>query len=413
MKSTKVIPELVSPAGDWPSLRTAVDNGADSVYFGLNNFNMRQMAPNFDALEIPKVMDFLRSQKKKGYLALNVIVKDDELNKIARVLKTAKRSGVDAVILWDMAVLSLARQEGLAVHLSTQASVANSRALAHYAALGVTHVVLARECTLQEIQKIAAFIKKEKVNCTIETFVHGAMCLSISGRCFLSYDSFGQSANRGACLQPCRREYLIREIDGDTEYIIGQDYVLSPKDLCAIDFIDELVGAGIRAFKIEGRMRPPEYIAATTRVYREALDACMSGTMSEAKKKQWKARLSQVYNRGFSEGFYFGSPQNAVSRRREHTQEKIFLGEVRKFYKKISVAEIMIQKGPLKYGDTLLFIGKSFPLRQIDVKEIERNHEPVREARKGEMVGIKVPFAVKAKEKVFLCCQKTAGAERE
>ncbi len=210
----------MAPAGDWPSLIASVENGADSVYFGVKGINLRQLAGNFEATELEKVMDYVRANGKKGFLALNTIVMNDELGKVRKILREARKARVDAVILWDMSVLSLARELGLAVHISTQASVSNIEALKFYVSLGATRVVLARECTLKQIREITAAIQQQKIGCEIETFIHGAMCLSISGRCFMSKYTHNQSANQGECTQPCRREYRIKSVDGDEEFIV-------------------------------------------------------------------------------------------------------------------------------------------------------------------------------------------------
>ncbi|MFH1360955.1 MAG: peptidase U32 family protein [Candidatus Omnitrophota bacterium] len=408
----KIKPELVSPAGDWPSLRAAVENGADSVYFGIKGLNMRHQAANFDLYEIKKVMAFLRVQKRKGYLALNVIVMNQELGKVEKALQEAKRAKVDAVILWDKAVFSLAKKLKLRIHLSTQESVSNTESVRFYAHLGVKRIVLARECTLADIQQIVRELKKEKIHCQIEAFIHGAMCVSISGRCFLSQDAFGRSANKGDCLQPCRREFTIKDMDRESEYILGQDYLLSPKDLCTIDFLDELIDSGIDAFKIEGRMRSPEYVGVTTSVYRQALDAFNQGQFTSQLKKKLKEELRSVYNRGFSNGFYFGEPKKVLARNLEHTHEKVFLGEVRKFYKKIFVADIMIRNASLKRGDQILFIGKNTPAYQTTADELQDNHRSIEEALKGSPVGVKLPFVVRPKDKVFLWKKKQGISSR-
>jgi putative protease len=253
MKKIKFpVPELISPAGDWPSLRSAIDSGADAVYFGVKELNMRRSADNFDQLEIAKVMSLLHKSGKKGYLTLNTIVYDKEINKIRKILRRAKDSGVDAVIAWDMGVLEIARESGIPVHLSTQASVSNYLSVKSFSALGVKRIVLARECSLEVIKDIAARIKKQALDCQLETFIHGAMCLSLSGRCLLSQHFFKKSANRGECLQPCRREYLIKDAARGDEYIIGSDYVLSAKDLCTIDFLDKLIEAGVMLSRSKG-----------------------------------------------------------------------------------------------------------------------------------------------------------------
>ena len=406
MKNRKLLPELIAGAGDWPSLMAAIDNGADGVYFGIKGINMRNSAVNFDISELKKIMELLHKNNKKGYLALNTVVMDNQLEKVGKILKKAKSSGVDAIILWDMAALSLAKELGLNIHISTQASISNVKALEFFAKLGAKRAVLARECTLSDIKKIAKHIKKNKIKCQVETFIHGAMCVSVSGRCFLSQYSFRKSANRGECLQPCRREYLIKDKEEGIEYVVGDDYIMSPKDLCTIDFIDELIKAGIDAFKIEARARSAEYVKVVTSVYRRAIDAFSKNELDDDLKNKLKKQLSTVYNRGFSSGFYFGKPDDAVSQALEHTHQKVFLGEVRRFYKKISVADILVQSGTLKRGDTLMFIGKSTPALSTVVQELQSEHKFVDCAAKGQHIGVKLPFIVKPRDKVFLWQEK-------
>lgn len=406
MKKIKNIPELVSGAGDWPSLIAAVENGADSVYFGIKGINMRNTANNFDTSELKKIMKLLHDNSKKGYLALNTIVMNNQIDKVIKILKAAKTSGIDAVILWDMAVFSIAKELGLRIHLSTQASVSNEKALDYFSSLGARRIVLARECILSDIKKISRYIQREGINCEIETFIHGAMCISISGRCFFSQYSYRKSANQGECLQPCRREYLIKDKEDMAEYILGNNYIMSPKDLCTIDFIDELIKSGINSFKIEGRVRSAEYVKVATKAYREAIDAFFNNSLSDNLKSTLKERLATVYNRGFSSGFYFGEPVDQISRDLHHTRQKIFLGEVTKFYKKIGVAELLIQNESLHKGDEIMFIGKSTPACSTIVEELQQNHTFIDEASRGQRVGIKLAFAVKPRDKAFLWIKK-------
>jgi len=405
--SQQTTPELLAPAGDWPSLYAAVDAGADAVYFGVKTLNMRHEASNFDSLEIKKIIQYLHDKKCKGYLTVNTVILEGEQLKLKRILKQAADAKVDAVILWDAAALSLAKEYGLPIHLSTQASVANIDAVVFYAAQGAARIVLARECTLRDIEHIAKEIRKRKISCEVEAFIHGAMCVSISGRCFMSEYSFNKSANRGECLQPCRREFRIKDIDDESEYILGKDYVLSPKDLCTIDFLDELIQSGIHAFKIEGRMRSPEYIRVVVSVYRKAIDAFFARKLTPKLKEQLKQELATVYNRGFSFGFYFGTPgPKDMSQGLGHTYEKTYVGEVKKFYAKIGVADIRVQSGVLKKGDTVLFIGNSTPALEAKVNEMQANHIFVKEAVKGMAVGVKLPFVVRPRDKVFLWQKK-------
>jgi len=399
-------PELVAPAGDWSSLRSAIASGADSVYFGVKGLSMRNLATNFDILEIKKVIELLHKKKRKGYLALNTIIYNKEITKITKILKAASKAEVDGVILWDMAVFSKARELGLKVHLSTQASVANFLALKEYALGGVKRVVLARECRLFDIGEITSKIKKEKLDCEVEAFIHGAMCLSISGRCFLSEFTFSKSANRGECIQPCRREYVIAGTQGECRYIAGQDYILSPKDLCTIDFIDKLIEAGVNAFKIEGRIRSPEYVGVVTSVYRRAIDSYFRGKLTKTLKEKLRKELSKVYNRGFSSGFYWGQPKEPPNRFLENTYQKVYLGEVIKFYKKISVAEICVLNASLKKGAQILCIGKNTPASFAKAGSIQINHKFVESLKKGEVGGVKIPFVAKRKDKIFLWQKK-------
>jgi U32 family peptidase len=400
-------PELLAPAGDWPSLLSALEAGCDSVYFGLKGLNMRYLAANFDLSELPKVMAAIHSRKRRGYLALNVIIYQDELVKVKKILRAAKKSGVDGVICWDMAVVSEALALGLSVHLSTQASVSNFSALKKYSEMGISRVVLAREMRLLDIKKIIQKIKKEKINCQIEAFVHGAMCVSVSGRCFLSEYTFSKSANRGACLQPCRRLYRIIDIENECQYDIGQDYLLSPKDLCTIEFIDKLIETGIDVFKIEGRIRSPEYVGVVTSVYRRAIDAYSQGDLTKKNKIGFLRELHAVYNRGFSSGFYFGDPSRWVSRGLEHTHEKVYAGEVIKFFKKINVAQIKAHNHSLSKGDEVLCFGKNTPASFSVISDIQIDHAFVKTLPKGKTGGVKLPFEVKGKDKVFLWRKKT------
>lgn len=395
-------PELLSPAGNWASLIAAAENGADSVYFGVKGINMRQMANNFEISEIKKAVSYLHENGRKGFLTLNTIVMNDELDKIRQILEEAKKAKVDAVILWDLAVFAIAKELGLSIHVSTQASISNISALEFYAGLGAKRVVLARECTLARIKEIKSQAEEKNISCGIEAFIHGAMCLSISGRCFMAYYTHGQSANRGECTQPCRREYEIKSVEGDENFIIGRDYVMSPKDLCTIDFIDQLIDAGIDSFKVEGRMRSPEYARVVTKVYREAIDAHLEGRLNDDLKSAMKERLAQVYNRGFSNGFYFGKPDGAKSDQLGHVYEKVYVGEVKKYYKKISVVDILVRTGRLKKGEEILFIGKTTPACMATIEEMQQNNVFVDEVGRGQHAGIKILFKANPKDKVFL-----------
>ncbi len=399
---SRSIPELLAPAGNWPSLYSAVEAGADAVYFGIKTVNMRSFASNFDLLEIPKITQILHKKGIKSYLTLNTLLFNKDLRKAEKILKKAQEASIDAVILWDMGVLKIAKDLGLNIHLSTQASVSNIEAIKFYYSLGVKRIVLARECSLKEIAEIIKGLREADISCEIETFIHGALCVSISGRCFLSQYTFGKSANRGECLQPCRREYLIKDTQGQVEYILGKDYILSPKDLCAIDFIDKLITAGISAFKIEGRMRSPEYVKTTVSVYKQAIKLYFEGNLTLKAKKAFKKELKKVYNRGFSTGFYLGRAKDLPARGLENEYKKVYLGEVAKFYKKIQVAEVVLRNAEVNVGDQLIFIGKTTPAKFLKVGQIQKDRQFIKSAQKGEKIGIKTFFTVKPKDKVFL-----------
>lgn len=393
--------ELSSPAGDWCSLRTAVQSGADSVYFGVKALNMRATAENFDVLELGKVMGHLHEKGKKGFLALNTLVYNDELQKAQKILRSAKDQKVDAVILWDMSLLRICKDAGLDIHISTQAGVSNAESFKFYASSGAKRIVLARECTLSAIKEIAQTIKKERISCQIEAFVHGAMCVSVSGRCFLSHEAFERSANRGECLQPCRRMFYIEDADKESRYSIGPNYILSPKDLCAMPFIDRLINSGISVFKIEGRNRSPEYVKEVTLCYREAIDAYYEGCLTQKLKNSLLKRLKATYNRGLDSGFYLGK-QGTLSNAPEKSYEKIYIGEVKRFFPKLGVADILIRKGPITIGDRILLTGKNTPAEYCIIEEMQIDKAPIKKADKGERVGIRLPFKARVNDKVFL-----------
>jgi len=286
--------ELVVGAGDWESLSSALDAGANAIYCGIKEFNLRINAKNFELNEIPKVCARCHDHGVKLFITLNAIFYESEREKLCTIINRLKEYAVDGIICWDFAVITEALTQGISVHLSTQASVSNVAAVKHYYDLGVKRIVLARECSIDMIKKITEEFKKKKIDIILEVFAHGAMCISVSGRCFISEYLFGRSANRGDCLQPCRRKYHITDVE-DVEaglkpaptLEIEDGYILSPKDLCTIDIIDQLIDAGVRAFKIEGRTRPCEYIKATTQVYRRAINDVCVGSLDTVKKKQY------------------------------------------------------------------------------------------------------------------------------
>lgn len=365
------IPELLAPAGDWKNLGAALEAGADAIYFGVRGLNMRAGARNFTVRDLPRIVATCHEAGAKAYLALNVLVMEGELARLDKVLRSASAAGVDAVIASDFAVITRARELGLAVHASTQMSVANSATLAALHGLGVERFVLARECSLKDLRRMRTALsrrlgKRVAAAVELELFAHGAMCVSVSGRCFMSEHECGKSANRGACTQPCRREYRIVAERGGSEWVVGKDYVLSPKDLCTLPFLEQLIEAGADSLKIEGRLRSPEYVAVVVGAYRRVLDfyAARRGKRGwredfEALKRKETERVGEVYNRGFSAGFYQGKPVGEWARTEGNkaTKRRVLVGTVLNFFRKPSVAHVAVQVAALAEGDELLFEG--------------------------------------------------------
>ncbi len=395
-------PELLVGAGNFASAIAAVKNGADAVYFGIKGFNMRDLGTNFNTKDVKKLMAFLHKNKVKGYLALNTIVFDKELKKAESILKKAKQSKVDAVILSDLGVLSLAKKHGLIPFLSTQASAANSVAVAEYKKMGIKRIILARELNLKQI----AEIKKATKGSQIECFVHGAMCISVSGRCFLSHEVFGTSANRGKCLQPCRRAFFLDGVSPnykEKDVLLQGNLILSPKDLKTIEFLDKIIAAKIDSLKIEGRNKPAHYVAVVTKCYREAIDSIADKTFSKTKIVSWNKQLESVFNRGFSKGFFFSKPSArdlATKQGSRQTQKRKQIGIVTNFYAKAMVAEVKLIESISK-NDKLLFQGKNTFFEQ-PVFSMQINHKNVEKVSKGRFVGIKVSERVRKNDRIFL-----------
>ena len=393
MKRNK--PELLSPVSDFTSLTAAINSGCDAVYFGVKDLNMRITAKNFKLSEIKKVIDICRKNNIRAYLTLNTIVYDNELKYIKKIIQKAK--DVDAIICWDPSVINECRKQKIPIHISTQASVSNSKSAKFYKKLGAERIILARELSLEQIKKI-----KKDANIKVECFIHGAMCVSISGRCFLSQFIFNKSANRGDCLQPCRREYLIKDSEEGHELKLGNNYILSPRDLCTIQFIDKLIEAGIDAFKIEGRARSPEYVSVVTECYRKAIDAYFENKLSEKLKNELFDKLKSVYNRGFSSGFYLGKPVNEFSNPENQSEtKKIFVGVVKNYYDKVKVAEIKVEAHEIKLNDNLMFQGPTTGVYKQKIKSMEINHKKINSVKRGG-VGIEINKKVRKNDKVFL-----------
>ena len=393
-------PELMAPVGNFEMLKAAIDGGADAVYFGVKDFNMRANAKNFSKNDLKEIVKVCHENKVKTYLALNIIIYENELKDVKNLLEEAKKSKVDMIICWDLAVIKLARDAGLNICVSTQASISNSEAANFYKELGAKRIVLARECSLEQIKEI-----RKNTDLEIEVFIHGAMCVSVSGRCFLSHHLFNKSANRGECMQPCRREYSIldKEENGN-ELILGKDYVMSAKDLCSIMFIDKLIEAKIDSFKIEGRKRSPEYVFNVVKVYRKAIDLYFENKLSEKKKEELFLELKKVFNRGFSEGFYFDKPSGkdfAETRNSAASTRKEFIGKITNYFDKIKVAALKIETGELKIKDKVLIQGEKTGNLEIEIEDLRFEDKKIKKASKGQEVSFNCQKARK-NDKVYL-----------
>ncbi|HSL90759.1 MAG TPA: peptidase U32 family protein [Ignavibacteriaceae bacterium] len=405
-QQTQNKPELMAPAGDWTMLRAAVQSGADAVYFGLDKLNMRAKAANFSIEQLNEIVTFCKQNNVKTYLTLNTIIFEKELSEVEEIVTKAKQAGVDRIICSDLAVADICHKYNFPFCISTQSSVSNSLAADVYKRLGAVRIVLARECSLDEIKKI-----RVKTDLEIEVFIHGAMCIAVSGRCFMSHHLFGISANRGECIQPCRREYQVsvplgEVYDTATEksMLIGEDYVMSPKDLCTIEFVDQLIEAGIDSFKIEGRKRSPEYVAKTVSVYRQAIDLHFEKKLTKEKKKEFLTELETVYNRGFSSGFYFGVPSSedyAGGEGSKASTRKSYVGKVLNYYKEPKVVHFLIESGEISAGDKILILGDTTGVIETILKEFYVNDHLAELAVKTDEVTFVLPDLVRKNDRIY------------
>ena len=370
-------PELLAPVGSFKSLAAAIKGGADAVYLGLKKFNMRDSAQNFSLKQLDEASRICKKAGIKLYLTLNTIIYDNELRKIEEIIKKVKRK-VDAIICWDLSIIELCRKYKVPFHVSTQASISNVKAAKFYKKLGAERAVLARELNLGQIKKISKILP-------VEIFVHGAMCVSVSGRCFTSQFLHNRSANRGQCRHPCRKSYIVTDEEGN-QLKLENSRIMSAKDLCTIPFLDKLKFAS--AFKIEGRNREPEYVYAVTKIYRKAIDKKLTKKEIEESINE----LNQVYNRGFSSGFYLKMPTSDDFASTEHSNSektKKFIGKILHYWDKIGVAALKLNAGKLKIGDEILIQGKTTFLKE-KIRDMEIKHKKVNQVEKGQEVGIKL-----------------------
>ena len=401
--------EIMAPVGSFESLAAALRAGADSIYFGIENLNMRaHSACAFTVDDLHRIAAECRRCGVKSYLTVNTIIYGEDLPLMRRILDAALEADISAVIASDVAVMTYCRQIGLEVHLSTQINISNIEALRFYAQFADV-VVLARELNISQVTEIYRGIQDEHI-CgpsgqlvRIEMFCHGALCMAISGKCYLSLQNTNHSANRGECLQLCRRAYTVRDRETGTELDIDNKYVMSPKDLKTIRFVDRMMSAGVRVFKIEGRARGAEYVDTVVRCYDEAIRSVLDGTFSEERKDAWDQRLSRVFNRGFWDGYYQGQTLGEWNDRpgSRATERKVYVGRGVRYYGKLQVAEFKIEAATLSVGDRILVTGPTTGALETEVSEIRFDLKPVTTAKQGQRVSIPIDRKVRASDKLF------------
>lgn len=413
--SGKITPEkieIMAPAGNFESLMAAIQGGANSVYFGVGNLNMRShSANNFGADSLKEIARICQEAGVKSYLTLNIVIYDQDLQSMREAIDAAVEAGISAVIASDIAVILYAREKGLEVHISTQLNVSNIESIRYHAGFADV-IVLARELTLFQVKAIYEAIVSENITgpsgelVRLELFCHGALCMAVSGKCYLSLHEYNASANRGACYQICRRSYEVTDKETGMSLEIDNKYIMSPKDLSTIGFVDKIIDSGVRVFKIEGRARAPEYVKAVTAAYRKAADAVCNGEYTPQLIKELEEQLGGVFNRGFWDGYYQGAKLGEWSEvyGNKATKKKRYVGKVTNFFSNLSVAEVLIETGELKVGDKILIIGPSTGVVEHTVTEIRLALEKAEKAVKGDLCSVAVPEGVKLRrsDKIYL-----------
>ena len=402
--------ELMAPAGSFEAVQAAIDNGADSIYFGVTQLNMRARSSiNFTIEDLHEIAKRCNASGVRSYLTVNTIIYDHDLSLIKTILDAAKEAGITAVIGADQAVMSYAQEIGLELHISTQVNVTNAQTVKFYSFFADT-IVLSRELSISQVKKIVETIEKDGIRgpsgrlVEIEIFGHGALCMAVSGKCYLSLHSHNSSANRGACKQNCRKKYTVIDQESGFEIELDNEYMMSPKDLCTIGFLDEIVDAGVKVLKIEGRGRAPDYVATTIRCYREAIDAVSEGIYSREKVEDWMTRLNTVYNRGFWDGYYLGQKLGEWSKANgsQATQKKVFIGKGRSYFKQVKVGEFSVDAYDVEVGDKVLVTGPTTGAKEFVVNEIRLDDgRPVDKASKGSIISIPVDFKVRPSDKLY------------
>ncbi|MDR2389541.1 MAG: U32 family peptidase [Tannerellaceae bacterium] len=401
--------EIMAPAGSYASLTAAIQGGADSIYFGIGELNMRSRSSNpFTTDDLPSIAGICRTHGVRSYLTVNTIIYDRDIPRMRQVIDAAKKADVSAVIASDVAAITYAARIGQEVHLSTQLNITNLEALKFYARFANV-AVLARELNLEQVGYIHRQIANENIKgphgkqIRIEMFCHGALCMAVSGKCYLSLHEMNASANRGACMQICRRGYRVKDQESETELEVENSYIMSPKDLKTIHFLNKMIDAGVRIFKIEGRARGPEYVRVVTECYHEAVTSCCQGNYSEEKIAAWDKRLQSVFNRGFWNGYYLGQRLGEWSNRygSNATLRKVYVAKGIKYFSELGVAEFEMESQTLKAGDEILITGPTTGAVMQTADEIRVNRTPVEETVKGERFSLKVKEKVRPSDRMY------------
>ncbi len=401
--------ELMAPVGSFESLMAAIQSGADSVYFGIEQLNMRaNSSNNFSVDDLKEIIKIAKDNNIKTYLTVNTILYDHDLILMKRIIDTAKQSGVTAVIVSDQAAINYASQKGLEIHISTQVNVSNVETLKFYSHFADV-IVLARELSLKQVKYITDTIKKEQIKgpsgelIRIEIFAHGALCMAVSGKCYLSLHEQNSSANRGACLQTCRKPYTVIEKESGFELEVDNEYIMSAKDLCTISFVDKILDAGVSVLKIEGRGRPPEYVKTVCEAYNKAIDMYVSGKFDSKKAKQLETDLKTVFNRGFWDGYYLGRKLGEWSEvyGSKATKRKIYIGRGTNYFTNIKVAEFLAESENLNVGDEIIITGPTTGVIKTKVEEIQVDRKSVNQTKKGDKFSIKIDKIVRRSDKLY------------
>jgi len=400
----------MAPAGSWECLTAAIKAGANSVYFGIEGLNMRNgSANNFTIADLKTIAEICTKNGVKSYLTVNTIIFDSDLKLMKKIIDAAKEAKISAIIASDTAAMNYALQKNVEVHLSTQLNITNTESLKFYAQFADV-VVLAREVDLEKVYKIHQAIENEQIRgCNgelvkIEMFCHGALCMAVSGKCYLSLHHYNTSANRGECTQLCRRSYTVKDTSSDVELEVDNQYIMSPKDLKTIHFLNKMIDAGVRVFKIEGRARGAEYVKTVVECYSQAIDACLSNSFSDEKIKIWDEKLARVFNRGFWNGYYLGQKLgewNSVYGSNA-TRRKVYLGKCTNYYQKIGVAQFILESGELKIGDEIVVIGYTTGAYEQKIDEIRVDLLPVEKVAKGIPFSIKTTETIHRNDKLYL-----------